>query len=359
MMEQKNASNRTPANSFTGDNYPFKLTVIVPCYNVENYLATSLRCLERQWDDDSLEMVFINDCSTDGTINMLREFCERHPHNTQLIDKPENQGVSRARNDGLSVARGKWIVFLDPDDALKDGAYRYLYEHFITDDIQILSFKTNIIEKADGFEKILSEGKLEEYSADLIEWEGSGTEFFKKYLAKVCWIFFYSHQLIIDLGVKFRNLSYLEDNMFNMDLLLQDYPLRVRRVKCRCHYWIHHNYSLSNIRYSSAQKNSRMLSNIITGVAAMQQKKEETADKELKARIAWNQTDSLQSIAPLALRSDMSCKKISGMRKQLMAWKVYPYTGGAKGKIYDLFLHFPASLMVVRPLIKVFDRFAK
>ena len=113
-MEQKNASNRTPANSFTGGNYPFNLTVIVPCYNVENYLATSLRCLERQWDDDSLEMVFINDCSTDGTINMLREFCERHPDNTQLIDKPENQGVSRARNDGLSVARGNGSSSLIP-----------------------------------------------------------------------------------------------------------------------------------------------------------------------------------------------------------------------------------------------------
>ena len=51
--------------------YPFKLSVLIPCYNVERQLELSLWCLEQQWDDDtSMEMVFVNDCSTDGTLMM-------------------------------------------------------------------------------------------------------------------------------------------------------------------------------------------------------------------------------------------------------------------------------------------------
>ena len=154
--------------------YPFKLSVLIPCYNVERQLELSLWCLEQQWDDDtSMEMVFVNDCSTDGTLMMLQSFCRKHPDNTVLINREHNGGVAQARNEALRVARGQWITFLDPDDALSSGAYQSMCNDYLDENVDILSFGGNIVLGAD----ILP---LPHYRGKVV-WEGSSKEFYEKF----------------------------------------------------------------------------------------------------------------------------------------------------------------------------------
>ncbi len=88
--------------------------MIIPCYNTVKYIHKTLTSLFGQSFRD-FEAIFINDGSTDGTRELLEAVKEEHPEQVVLINK-ENGGQSEARNCGLDVARGKYIVFLDSDD---------------------------------------------------------------------------------------------------------------------------------------------------------------------------------------------------------------------------------------------------
>ncbi len=331
-------------------NYPFKLSVILPCYNAENYLDLSLRCLERQWNDESLEIIFVNDCSTDNTLSRLQEFCQNHPQNTQLINKTKNEGVNNARNDGLAVSRGQWITFLDPDDALVDGAYKDLFENYVSNDIQVLSFETNIHSEQEDIDQLLKSASILPKTPSRVEWEGAGKEFFKRYLTNVCWIFFYNHKLINRLQVKFRDLTYLEDALFNMDAILDD-EVMVRRVGCKYHYWIHRSNSLSNIQ--SPIRNLGLVDNIMKALGYMQEIKIRMTDSELRERVSWKQRDSSRGIVPIFLRCGINCREIKRIRKQLKNWNAYPYNWN-KGRLdvlFDILFRFPRILSAMRPFI--------
>lgn len=328
----------------------------MPCYNAERYLDLSLWSLENQWDDESLEMIFINDGSTDGTIEKLRRFCHRHPGNTQLIDK-QNEGVSQARNDGLSAARGEWITFLDADDALLKGAYKGLFEHYVSNDIDVLSFRTRIMDQAQvGDKQVIMDVEAPAFTSDLIEWEGRGNDFFVKYLTNVCWIFFYKREAIDKHHVKFRGLSYLEDALFNMDVILND-DISVRRVNCPVHFWITGRpNSLSTI--SDRKRNTVMIGDMMTALAVMQEKKSNTQNPQVVDRITWKQGDSGHVLIPLLLRSQLGLGKLLKVVRQMKSWSVHPYRGtGVKADVlYNLLYHCPWMIYLLKPLSAVLDK---
>ena len=101
---------------------PF-VSVILPCYNCEKYIAEALGSLLRQ-DCTDFEILCIDDGSTDDTWSQLLRFAERadtlRPEISLRLFREENRGVSGARNLGLSLARGKYILFLDADDLFED-----------------------------------------------------------------------------------------------------------------------------------------------------------------------------------------------------------------------------------------------
>ena len=91
------------------------VTIIMPCYNAAPFLNETLEGLKNQTRRD-FEVVCINDGSKDNTLSLLRQWQQNGSLDMKIIDK-ENGGVSAARNDGLAIARGKYIIFLDVDDA--------------------------------------------------------------------------------------------------------------------------------------------------------------------------------------------------------------------------------------------------
>ncbi|WP_405677872.1 CDP-glycerol glycerophosphotransferase family protein [Streptomyces sp. NBC_01511] len=97
-----------------------RLTVVVPIYNVEEYLDGCLRSLAGQTMADS-EIVMVNDGSTDGSARIARRFAERDER-FRLVEQ-ENAGLGAARNTGVRHARGEFIAFVDSDDVVPDDAY--------------------------------------------------------------------------------------------------------------------------------------------------------------------------------------------------------------------------------------------
>ena len=326
-------------------NYQYRLSVIVPCYNVEPHLDLSLSCLEKQWDDESLEFIFINDCSSDGTLDKLEAFRNRHPSNTVIINKTVNEGVSTARNDGLQMARGEWVTFFDSDDALAENTYKSLCENYLDDKVNILSFKTNIIWSSSKFNHPVH------VNGD-VEWEGDGREFFKKFLTNVTWIFIYKHDLIQRLGASFRRLTFLEDTLFNFEVFLNE-GVYVRRVDSKSHYYIMHTGSLSNVETPGRQQ--RMADDMMQVLQIMQNKKQTLDDGELVDRVVWKQRDIALRFVPLFMRCEsVDLSAVRNIRRQLFAWGVYPYSGisgGTKRIMNDILFRFPRLLRLSRPLL--------
>lgn len=96
-----------------------KISVIIPAYNVEKYVDRCLKSLEDQtYDIKNLEIILIDDASTDDTLKHLESFEATHPENVMLIKLAKNSGQGAARNIGLSYATGRYITFIDSDDLI-------------------------------------------------------------------------------------------------------------------------------------------------------------------------------------------------------------------------------------------------
>ena len=100
------------------------VTVIVPVYNAARFLPEGLPLLlERQ--GEACEVIAVDDASTDNSLEILREHGRAHPQ-LRIETLPANRGVSAARNRGLELARGRYVLFVDADDRLQPGAVEAL-----------------------------------------------------------------------------------------------------------------------------------------------------------------------------------------------------------------------------------------
>ena len=97
-----------------------KLSVIIPVYNVQDYLAACLDSVINTGSTD-YEIIAVNDGSTDGSPAVLADYAERFRGLVKAVTTP-NGGLGHARNVGISLARGEYLLFLDSDDTLTPGA---------------------------------------------------------------------------------------------------------------------------------------------------------------------------------------------------------------------------------------------
>jgi glycosyltransferase involved in cell wall biosynthesis len=102
------------------------LSVIVPFFNVERYVAENLRSLAHNAAAD-IEFVLVDDGSTDATSSLVAEGVERLT-GANLVRLTRNSGLSAARNAGLTAARGRYLSFLDGDDVAAPGHFRALIQ---------------------------------------------------------------------------------------------------------------------------------------------------------------------------------------------------------------------------------------
>ena len=103
-----------------------KVSVIVPVYNAEKTLTDCLGNLVHQTLED-IELILVNDASTDGSLEILLS-CERQfPDKVLLINSSENLGAGGARNLALDMAQGEYVGFVDADDMVDSHMYEKLY----------------------------------------------------------------------------------------------------------------------------------------------------------------------------------------------------------------------------------------
>lgn len=91
-----------------------ELDLIIPVYNAENHIANCLDSLLNQINID-LEIIIVNDCSTDNTKTILNSYVERH-NNIRIINMEKTSGPGIARNQGIKCVTSQYIGFIDSDD---------------------------------------------------------------------------------------------------------------------------------------------------------------------------------------------------------------------------------------------------
>ena len=101
------------------------LSIVLPTYNVENYLSRCLKSiLNQEVDSSKYEVIIVNDGSSDSSGKIAEKF-SRVYSNVQVVHQ-ENRGLSGARNTGLRKAKGKFVWFIDSDDSLKNGCLKQI-----------------------------------------------------------------------------------------------------------------------------------------------------------------------------------------------------------------------------------------
>lgn len=98
-----------------------KLSIIIPVYQVENYIERCLRSIVSQSCDD-YEIILVDDASTDRSMEIARNVLENSDVRVQFLKHESNRGLSAARNTGIRAANADYLLFVDSDDSLADGA---------------------------------------------------------------------------------------------------------------------------------------------------------------------------------------------------------------------------------------------
>ncbi len=115
------------------------ISIIIPCYNVENYIDRCLNSVVNQTIGlEHLQIILINDASTDKTFEKMKEWKEKFPEEIVLISYDKNLRQGGARNLGIQCADGEYIGFVDSDDWIEDDMYEILFE-------KTKSFKYDVI----------------------------------------------------------------------------------------------------------------------------------------------------------------------------------------------------------------------
>lgn len=195
-----------------------QISVIVPVYNAETYLDECIRSILCQsWRD--LELILVNDGSTDGSLKICRHWA-RDPR-VKLLST-ENHGVSHARNLGLQIAAGEWILFVDSDDYLLEGCLEKLVSLTAPDAQLILAdYTSSAPELRPHRHGTVSAASLGSMTLDPINnrllpgfYESKPMSF------SACWARLYRGRVIREKNLRFHEgLRLSEDTLFNLDYL--------------------------------------------------------------------------------------------------------------------------------------------
>lgn len=200
-----------------------KVSVIVPVYNVENYLKECLDSVINQTLQD-LEIICINDGSTDGSLKILEEY-QKRDERIQVISQ-KNGGLSAARNTGMNAATGEYLYFFDSDDAIAPETLKELYELCQKNKLDIVYFDSKIVYENKELRRkfaIAEEeaGRKKEYQ-EVLPGPDLFAEFVsnKDYRVSACRQFL-RRQFIEGIGLRFYPGILHEDNLFTFLSILQ------------------------------------------------------------------------------------------------------------------------------------------
>jgi glycosyltransferase involved in cell wall biosynthesis len=192
----------------------FLVSIIIPVYNVAKFLSDSIKSVQNQ-TYENLEIVLINDASTDNSLEICKEFAINDKR-IKLLEHEINRGLSVSRNDGLDVATGEFICFVDSDDSLCENAIEMLVDVAKKRKVELLGFNANIISSSgiSTYVKCI-------YTSEIMTGEKYLTRMLKAgHVNAPVWLYFYKSSLIQKKNLRFAAGRIFEDEVWTPEVLL-------------------------------------------------------------------------------------------------------------------------------------------
>ena len=229
------------------------VSVVIPVYNVERYVADCLDSVIAQ-TLSNIEIICINDCSTDGSRAVVESYLEKDAR-ISLYDNEVNRGLATTRNRGLDRAKGKYVYFLDSDDMIEKNALQELYSAAERDNLDAAVFAARFI-----FE---DESMRPKFGSNPAAYKGDypdvmkGQELYKKWMELWDWMpsqprYFYRREFLIDNKIRYIDGMLHEDETFAFDVLM--HAERIRLLK--------EEYFIRRFRASSIMSSTPTMRNV-------------------------------------------------------------------------------------------------
>lgn len=192
-----------------------KLSIIIPCYNAEEHILTLLQTLVDQYNE-LLEIILINDGSTDQTAYKLENFIRNHAGKSIYLFSFINRGASKSRTAGLSYAKGQYIAFIDSDDLISDDyVFKLLTATAQNPDLIYYSSIQQKRGETDYNYKISFEENSIIRDSDAF----LNSQLKKNYWTAAVWTYIFKRSLAEKSCAAFTDRSAHEDHLFSLSLL--------------------------------------------------------------------------------------------------------------------------------------------
>lgn len=203
-----------------------KLSIIVPIYNSEKYIS---RCIDSILNQSFIdyELILINDGSKDKSLDIIKEY-EKKDKRIKVIDQ-KNEGVSKTRNKGIKLSKGKYIMFIDNDDYIENDYIKTYYNQIISGDYDIV---------IGGYKRKNDENVVLQKMQLIKDNDWS------KYLVVAPWAKIYKRDFLIKNNIEYFQYKIGEDVYFN--LLAYSKTNKIKIINNTDYIWYYNGNSVSN-----------------------------------------------------------------------------------------------------------------
>lgn len=308
-----------------------KLSILIPAYNVERWLPRCLNSILSQVEDD-IEIVIVDDGSTDTTLQCANEFAEKW--NDIRVFSKHNEGVGAARNYLLDKACGEFIWFVDSDDYIAESALQYILSE-LNSTIDLLSVSYN--------------------GGVFTPFEGSATEYIQKgYINGYLWTKIIRRSVIEDAHIRFDPQRYSQEDWF---FLMQVYPLlgNIKQITLQAYIYCDDNEN-SVMREVHAEHTRRNVADsretICNFKSFIDSHRDQSYSRAYEQWMNFSAAGYLYSLFPI----DYTMEEIKNDIKIFREKGVYPVGKTGRRKA-DLFLRLANHEKIYLLLIKLYRIF--
>lgn len=236
--------------------YAIKVSVIIPIFNTGRYLSECLDSTLKQ-TIPNIEIICIDDGSTDGSPAILAEFAAKHSDILKVI-RQRNMGVAAARNAGLDIAHGKYVCFLDSDDWIEPNMLENLCRRMDDADLELLYFEAEAFCESDVTSEELKSRKNAYRRSHHYAKIAAGPELFCEMYNNgefyvMCTIVLYRRSWLVEHKIRFFEGMVHEDDLFSMICVIN-----AQRCSVLNEAYYHRRYRKGSIMVSIMEDHSML-----------------------------------------------------------------------------------------------------
>lgn len=222
-----------------------RLSIIIPFYNVEQYIA---QCLDSVYHQDipeeEYEVICVDDCSPDSSIAIVEEYAKKHT-NLVIVRNQYNRKLGGARNAGMEVAKGEYIWFIDSDDFIETNCFQKLLHISKTYDLDVLHFNYSWFPK----DKI---NQWEEHRGETEVMTGVNLFFDSHFIwfhdLVTAWRKLYKRSFLFQSHIQFAEHIMFEDNDYAIEVFAK--AQRTKHIPDKIYFYRDNPNSITRMKYT-------------------------------------------------------------------------------------------------------------